>query len=37
MTSLIDQHLGMLCFYENKVLSEGMFVTQLSINVGISV
>ena len=44
--SLIDQHLIKLLFYENKriaifrgqnILGEGVFVTQLSSNVGISV
>jgi len=37
LKSLLDQHVGMLCFYENSILTEGMFVTQLSVNVGISV
>jgi len=37
LTSLLDQYLGMVCFYENKILTEDMFVTQLSINAGISV
>lgn len=37
LTSLLDQYLGMLCFFENNILTEGMFVTHLFINVEISV
>jgi len=37
LTSLLNQYLGMLCFFENNILTEGMFVTQLSINVEISI
>jgi hypothetical protein len=37
LTSLLDQYVGMLCFFENNILTEGMFVTHLFINVEISV